>query len=349
MRKRTARIVTAPDLAAAAAATIAFGAQDALQDARSAHLSHLAEAALRLSAEDRSARHWSAGRLADCQTLSHADARYEFCQRLTGSASFGELIASTVERALVGLNGDPRSRDVAQLINIFITAFDGLCDEVPEYLPLVLPALTRLFTNFPEPTEERPRGNHPVVWLAFESASAATALLEPALAASRSQFREAFIAAVRAAFATQVDSIKPPSPGMSSHEVRVRRSSISLAAFHVAVLVPAAFHPSIQDDLQRLRTVANALGDHFGWIDDLVDIDHDVRVGQENIVASHLAEAHCLQVSGEFEPEGLRFVCEDAASRWRSLLNILKQQNLLSDDVETALRIASLAWLGGGV
>jgi hypothetical protein len=302
----------------------------------------------RLRAADDEGRWWPPGTLAGCQALLAGDLRYAFIERLGRSWAFGELIAGALEEELTG-GVTPEALELAGLINVFVTCFDGICDDVPELLPRVLPALGEMVAAFPRAGSSVPSGDNPVVRLAWAAVMGSAKRLAAGLSEAPGEVRQAMGEAVRDAYGAQVEALAPvrdSSP--AGRELLVaRRSAVSAGPMRIAVLIPVVFHPEVARDLDALDALARELGRHFGWVDDIVDLELDLRYGQPNAVAAlagleRPGDLTALDPSSNLVAEVLR----ESRRRWAALEAASARAGLDGERPRDGLALATVSWLG---
>ncbi|WP_035062025.1 hypothetical protein, partial [Cellulomonas bogoriensis] len=213
----------------------------------------------------------------------------------------------------------------ARLINIFVTCFDGVCDEAPELLPATLPYLDDLFARFPEPPPDPPRTGHPVVTLVHGSAAATARLLG---AHVPEDLRGLAADVVRGAYRRQVESLRVGvAPTVDARE------GLSVATFAVTLLVAAVWARLDPPRARALLGAARPVGALFGWVDDLVDLPVDASRGRPNMVAA--------------DPGG---IVAGTAVRWDAVRVVpgrLRADGVVTvEDLDAVLLGAVWAWLG---
>ena len=278
---------------------------------------------------------WRRGLCTAAEGLIADDARFAFIAALPRSALFGETViaaASSDEADAETLNG-------GRLVNVLVTCLDGICDETPELLPATLPYLDRLIAALPGPLPDPPPWNHPVIGLTHDAAvtvartlTSRTTTAEPALLTLVTQ-------TISTAYRRQIETLQVPTAGSR----RSHRTELSVATFAVTLLLAAVMRRLPARRAAALVAASGPLGAFFGWVDDLVDIEDDVRRGHPNLAAAVIGDQST-------EPAVLTRVTDETLRRWVALAELPEQlasQGVeVADDLERRLRDAAYAWLG---
>ena len=301
-----------------------------------------------IGAADSEGTWWPPGLLKRCEALERSDRRYAFIERIPRSWFFG----TSVVRGLVSaLRAEPDGRAIAAagVMNVFVTAFDGICDDVPELLPGILPPIGGLVAQFPEPTGCGPTSDNPVVRLAWACAQSFAAAIRDAFEETSLSVRVALQVAVREAFTAQLASlnwIQPPH-AMANTCPGDLRANVSAGPFRVAVLLPLVFRPDLTVSPAHLHVLALALGRHFGWIDDLVDLEQDLRFGQPNAVASLIGvdSSRDLLTIGPTDPRAVTIV-DETRRRIVTLRKAMMRLGICNDECLGLVAANTIMWLG---
>jgi hypothetical protein len=306
---------------------------------------------------DAGGRYWSPGLLAEAEERALADARFAYLAALPRSAHFGETLA----RALLGPGASPHSQtdsaiEVARLVNLFVTCFDGICDETQEFLPETVPYLRDLVTALPGPPPPAPVSRHPLVTLTHAIAVAVARAVSvapdawPGPAVEPGGPRAAVAETVRVAFGRQLTTLRPPAGA-----VEAERERLSAATFAVTFAITAAYAGATARGTEALLTAAPAVGALFGWVDDLVDLPVDLRAGRPNMIATGIVDrlpgrAAAAGADPGRDPQVLLEVRIQAARRWRDVRDALARVRDcdpgLAAGAERVLLPAVWAWLG---
>jgi hypothetical protein len=301
-----------------------------------------------ISVADSAGTWWPTGLLDRCRALAKDDRRYSFVHRIPRSWFFGASLVDALGTALHGV-GSSQAATAAGLMNTFVTAFDGICDEVPELLPAVLGPVQELVARFPEPGGPGVMSDNPVAQLAWTSAVSFASIVHDAVRAARPEIRSALDLAIRRAFEAQLASLSwlrraGTTPGPRSADPR---SEVSAGPFRVAVLLPLLFSPGITASLTDLDALAVALGRHFGWIDDLVDLESDVRFRQPNAIGDMIGLSHSdgLVAITADDPRTLKIINESRL-RMLAVQDEMMRLGIAGDGFLQMLTLNTLMWLG---
>jgi hypothetical protein len=283
-----------------------------------------------LDRDDREGTHWRPGLVRRIAGLAASDRRVDVHHRLPRSTLFGALVVEAVESVSFA-RPDPRVRTAGRLVNVFVTSFDAVCDVFSEHLPETVAAVRPTLERFPATPARLDDGAHPVPLLVADVTATLAAALGP-LSAALSEV--GFARAVRDAFEAQLASLRRLEPATPA--VRDK----SAATFAVALRIPALVHgspPRFDVDL-----VADALGDLFGWVDDLTDLRVDALTGQPNSALGLLGD----QVGAALHDAQIRRLEDETTDRWQRLLSVLAHAGLDDDRVRHRLSLSLLSWLG---
>jgi geranylgeranyl pyrophosphate synthase len=220
------------------------------------------------------------------------------------------------------------------LINLFVTTFDGICDEAPDLLPQVLPITDRVIGNFPEPWRGSLPVSDPIPHLLLEVACTTARLIRETMEDVPRNQCELVSRAIRTAYEGQLNTLKQtPRP-----EPAASRTSLSGATFQVSLIVGALFVDRTSVDFRALVDAGEALGSLFGWIDDVVDLESDLIGMQPNMVAA--------LIGTESGSESESIVRRETARRWREAQRALRKVESKADDAQRELLEAAVIWLG---
>jgi hypothetical protein len=297
---------------------------------------HFASAIL-LERWDREGRWWQPGRLARLTAAARQDTRLRFIDRLPRSMTFGRLLAELATSILSVSPPSGASLDVAQGINLFVTMFDGLCDDTPECLPDLVPHLRAVFEASGFPAEGTAPGGTEATRLTLELAVACFAGLMPAIGRAPPQVAARTIGAIEAAFAAEIEGLNRMSDNCDRQHAIRQRDALSAATFAATLQSICAIEGADDAQSRALDTVAEACGRLFGWIDDITDLEQDAASGQPNLVS--------LLIGAETPAEqGFEVVEGETSRRWQALedaVGIARGSPAILDE----LRRAALAWL----
>lgn len=302
------------------------------------HAASLASATTTLRRDDQGGTWWRAGSLAAAEALSVEDARFDFVHALARSALFGETIIR-VARTALGTTGDPTDLAAGRLVNVFVTCFDGICDETPELLPATVPYLDALVAALPGRPPPPPETGHPVIALTHDAAGSVARWLGEAQERHGGPLANLAAGTVREAYRRQLLTLGP----RRSEEVAESRTMLSVATFAVTLALAAVSAGIDETGARRLVAAAEPIGALYGWIDDVVDVANDVAAGRPNLAAL---------VTGGLEPDeaSLAHITAQTQRRWlevRALADSLCADRPESRDAfVAALRDAAWAWLG---
>ncbi|MGD0704320.1 MAG: hypothetical protein ABSA02_31090 [Trebonia sp.] len=304
-------------------------------------------AADELRLADLSGKWWPAGLLSRCEALQANDLRYAFIDRIPRSWFFGKSVVQAIAGALA--IKDDRACQAAAVMNVFVTTFDGICDEVPELIPGILPQITDLVNRFPAPGSASPSNGNPVIQLAWAAAVSFESIVNEGLVMSTRAIRDAMVASVQQAFHAQLATLPWMRTRLNGPSVEIPdvRAAVSTGPFRVALLLPLLFSPDSAIPLGQLDSLAVAFGRHFGWIDDLVDLEADLRFNRPNMV-SELAK-----ISGAFELSALTAddplvvtIIGEARRRFQAVRATLIDLGIKTPECERQLAVNTAMWLG---
>lgn len=312
----------------------------------------LARAQHMLALEDERGELWAPGRLRACSPYAE-DWRYHFVRRFARSAAFGDLIVEAV-CAGGGAGADHDASRLAMLINLFITVFDGICDNVSELLPDTLLSVRSIFADFPNLESRYDVPYHPVAALAVETCVAAARIIEDRLVAADDRTRGFVCDSVRAAFAAQMESLRAaPRANAPDSPATEQLAGKSAAAFRVSLAIPALFGILPLPDIGALNACALALGEFFGWIDDLCDFEEDSGARRWSTVSIVLADDAAFREDGQGSLEMLdeaakEMLCRRTMTLWSHVERTVREMNLNTEDVTMLVKPAIIAWIEPG-
>jgi len=190
--------------------------------------------------------------------------------------------------------------------------------------------------------------DNPVAQLAWSSAVSFEAIVHDAVHVARPEIRSALDLAVNRAFEAQLASLgwlrTGTTPGPRSADPR---AEVSAGPFRVAVLLPLLFSRDITASIADLDALAVALGRHFGWIDDLVDLESDIRFGQPNAVGDMIGVGRLdglVAVTAD-DPRALKII-DESRLRMLAVQNEMTQLGIRGDEFLQMFRTNTLMWLG---
>lgn len=309
---------------------------------RAHHQRRLSEVLHRLAMDDAAGRFWPAGTLAEARELAALDSRFQFVRALPRSALFGEAVANAFGApAGAQRSGEPGDGVAAgRLTNMFITCFDGICDETPELLPATVPYLNHLHDSIPRSVPPPPPTPHPLVSLTHSIAAAVAGLLVSAFHRRGDELGELVLGSIREAYGRQFDTLRIEPRSAAN------RARLSTATFAVSLASAALFNGLSREQAESLVRAATPVGELFGWIDDVVDLDRDTARGIPNLAAQHVRAQSGL--SGD--PAALAEISEQTGRRWRNAVRAgedLHRTGIIAGAAfDVMLRDATWAWLG---
>ncbi|HWV24943.1 MAG TPA: hypothetical protein VNZ58_12200 [Thermomicrobiales bacterium] len=225
-------------------------------------------------------------------TLAERDPRLAFLQAIPNGPILAMMRATTLERAAFGTETNEVA-EMALLIGLFTVLLDGLLDEAPELLAPARSWLDRLMT-LERPPGDIPSGLHPVTevlaWAGAESVGRLSSLdgwQDPVV-------REEFTRATLAAYQTELTSLtcRITDTRVSQREQRTRIVAKSSACIWAGALIPTVIHGWPADiDPRAFETLARAIGEFGGWVDDIVDLADDLRADRWSMP---LLEIHAI-------------------------------------------------------
>jgi hypothetical protein len=293
------------------------------------HAILITQAQATLDADDASGQWWTAGTLREGRIIADEDPRFAFLGALPRSAVFAHtvLLAARPRGSVLDHDGSALDQALiaARLINLFVTCFDGICDETPELLPATIPYLDRLFSQFPGDVPAPPVTGHPVIALTHDIAASTARLLIERL--GDDECRALATTTIQTAYRRQVETlwVKP------EQDVSATRKDLSVATFAVTLLVAAVWSGLDSERTRTLLGAATPVGALFGWVDDVVDLPVDLARGRPNAVLG-------------------RSVAKETAARWLAVRDVperLRAAGITTvEDLDAVLLDAVWAWLG---
>ena len=279
---------------------------------------------------DRTGAWWPAGALSRAREEALSDRRLGFLDALPRSITFGRRLAHLTAWAIGRDEPSDEALGAAQAMNVFVTVFDGLCDECPDRLPALLADLQPRFAGFPRAGDPPTPSGSATADLVSGLVHRTTLMLEPCFADASPALAAAAARAVGSAFEAQVAGASCPAA-----EARERLSVLTFrATLGVVALVDRA-DPSV---VPRLARVARTSGALFGWIDDVADWESDGRAGRPNMLALGLERAGGPSGAvGLVRSETMRF--------WDDLIRSLEETGR-AGMMRGELESAAMAWLG---
>lgn len=238
------------------------------------------------------------GRLEACLALADADPKLAFLANIPGAALLAAARGKALEQAIFA-SGSEAVEELALLMSVFTNLLDGLVDEAPEYLAPDLPALVEIMadrewarTGQPPVLEVKRR--HPVVALLLDVAveiisRVVTAVPWHADADLRVRFSAAAGEAFSAESASADYALVGPPADPAGYRAALRAKSVAWA--WVTALVPLCTRgwPSSLDP-SAYRHFVTTLGVFGGWVDDIADLDRDLRAQRWSDVLLDVAE-----------------------------------------------------------
>jgi hypothetical protein len=305
----------------------------------------LRDAACHLDELDATGRWWGLGSYAAVRELSFDDLRFGFCARLPSSMALGKCLVDALAPA-ESLSLDGSGADAAGLLYLLVTAFDGVCDETPELLEAVLPALRAAVEELPAATDLGNIGDHPINTYIAAVATAFFAILAARLALAPRQTRDRVIDAVRQAFRAQLDTLGRHRD-MSPDTVLRIRSEVSVGITRLAAQLALLFYPDAVVSAKQADRFAGHLGHHFAWIDDLADLEGDLQHRYPNSVAV----AAGLRTTGDLDrfelvDDRLLRIDNETHRRWNRVVQAVKEVGLPPSSTLATVATVTLGWFG---
>lgn len=279
---------------------------------------------------------WPAGLFRELSEKTEYDFRYLFMSRFVRSALFGELLVREYALARYG----SCSEDMlycGRLLNMFVTAFDSVCDEIDEELPQTLGGLAPLFKAFPQQAE-RPFFERTLSGFTLSIAYSLAESLGTAIQQLGTEEQQLFTKYVRGAFESQVRELSLGAAEDAAEAERILDAK-STGPFAVALLIPHAFYGNTEGT-DCIGPVSASMGRLFGWVDDLADWDQDDIAGKTSSLNILLGVKELSQelLAASSEP-----ICQETEQRYHALSALLQQYGL--SDMDAPLRQAMNRWL----
>jgi hypothetical protein len=238
------------------------------------------------------------GRLEACLALADADPNLAFLANVPGAALLAAARGKALEQAIFG-SGSEAVEELALLMSVFTNLLDGLVDEAPDYLAPDLAALFEIMDRREwARTGQRPvlevKQRHPVVALLLDVAVEIICRVVTAVPwQADPDLRVRFSAAAGEAFSAESASsdcalVGPPADP-AGYRAALRAKSVAWA--WVTALVPLCTRgwPASLDPSTYRHFVAT-LGVYGGWVDDIADLDRDLRARRWSNVLLGVAE-----------------------------------------------------------
>ncbi len=272
-----------------------------------------------------------------CNNNSH-DSRYQFMSRFSRSAFFGELLVKEYANAQFGACND-EIIECGRLLNMFITAFDSVCDDITEELPATLNALSKVFMAFPNQVELKNQIEYNLTGFTLSLAYEIAEKLGRSIVQFEKTEQEFFTKQIVDAFKSQVKEL---SVNAASAEIQASIiDSKSIGPFAVSMIIP---HILLRESKETncIHPISKAMGRLFGWIDDLADWKEDMlaeKTTSLNIFLNKkgLTEADLINFSTE--------ITDETTERYQILSDQLYKYDLIQMD--TSLKSAMIRWLIG--
>ncbi len=272
-----------------------------------------------------------------CNNNVH-DSRYLFMSRFSRSAFFGELLVKEYANAQFGICND-EIIECGRLLNMFITAFDAVCDDITEELPATLNVLSKVFSVFPNQVESKNQIEYNLTGFTLSLAYEIAERLGGAMGQFEKAQQVLFTAEIVGAFKSQVKEL---SVGMVDADAQTSIiDSKSIGPFAVSMIIPHLLLGESKET-ECIQPVSKAMGRLFGWIDDLADWKEDKlaeKTTSLNIFLNKksVIEADLIDFSTEIKDE--------TTKRYQILSNQLYKYNLI--EMDTSLKSAMIRWLIG--
>jgi hypothetical protein len=303
----------------------------------------LLDAQSRLQALDESGRWWRPGLYARTRALAPVDPRYSFTAGLANSMWLGERMIDTLCEAD---QDSSQAFEAAALLHLLVTAFDGICDEVPALMPDVLPFLQAAVAAFPAVNEAETSADNPLVEFTCSVVTALLRRLASGLSRASGVAARDVSQALRFALDSQIATVRV-SPTVPPQERLARRTAVATGITQLTVMLPGLFNADHSLDPGLLHEFAYRLGDFFAWVDDLADLESDVRRRYLNGVAAFMAIDDCEALRAMSDSDSrVRAVQAVTNTKWESLLQAIRRAGL--DGGATARTLAGCAagWFG---
>ncbi len=216
--------------------------------------------------------------MSQIMSLAETDRRLTFLQAIPGGPILASMRATTLERAMFGTETEPTAR-IALLIGIFTLLLDGVIDEAPEIFATIQPWLQRTMTLEQRP-EDPPGDLHPIATAICWAAASAIGELAHGPGWRDPVARTEFIRATKSAYQTELESTtcRMSDLALDVAQCRERIVAKSTACIWAGALIPMVVHGwPAGTDPAAFETLAKTVGAFSGWIDDIVDLDLDLR------------------------------------------------------------------------
>jgi hypothetical protein len=270
-----------------------------------------------------------------CMNIT-TDGRYQFMDRFARSAFFGELIVKEYAEAQLGDCTDEMIR-CGRILNLFVTAFDSVCDEITEELPETLKALNELFSVFPNQVVSRSKIEYSLSGFTLSLAYELAEVLGNAIRVMSADHQRFFTKKILFAFESQVHEL---SVNMTKADVQPDIiDSKSIGPFATGMIIPHVLSAETKN-IDCIQPVSIAMGRLFGWVDDLADWQEDSFANKTTSLTLFLrkesvTELDLLNFSSSIEKETI--------NRYDVLYEELSNYNLIKMD--GSLKSAMKRWL----
>lgn len=229
------------------------------------------------------------------------DPRFGFLNVIPSVAVLTVARSRALEQGLFGTITDA-STEMGLLLSLYTILLDGLMDETPEVIAADSEVLTAVMlgqewavTGAPPVFPSRP-DRHPLATLLCQVTSEFIRRVVTSDGWRRDlEVRRRFVAASRAAFLAEVESVPLTIVGSPPHERLAISRALRAKSVHCSVvtaLAPVCLRGSPSGlDLEAYEAFARAVGAYSGWIDDIADVLLDLRQGRWSNVLLHVLEA----------------------------------------------------------
>jgi len=251
------------------------------------------------------------------------------CSRVLG---FGSVLTHALANGVSGETGGEQVRHLGAVANFLVSAFDRVADRTEGGLLVDYASLTRFaarparsWADYLNPTSSAAFGQivrHYYASLGVLSFSGTNA------AATRLVHRT-----IVRMYRAEVASLGPCS--VDNRTAR-RKSRLPFVVMGLPALLTI---PSTSGMAGYLKWLC-ACGDLFGWLDDVVDLDSDVRTGRANRV---IALARTLERDGDAagERSAAHAAVEAVTSAWQTVLARTSDYNAIN-----IIAVAAMSWCG---
>jgi hypothetical protein len=316
----------------------AIGVQQSQADiARLRHAEQVAKMAARIRVEDSRGHYWPVGLLSELEGRILIDSRYAFLKGLPRSALFGELLAGEYEALRFGERSEA-TLECGRLLNLFVSTFDGACDDVTEALPATLAGITPILSAFPEPVAVTSHQARDLSGLVTGVGLALSNRLGVAILRAPTQSRLLMAEIVHTAYASQIHELSAGIQDPASAAKGIEAKSIG--PFAVAFIISHAMRGSMKG-FDAIAPVSRAVGRVFGWIDDLADWREDAASGRTTALSLFLGTT---DINAETILAADSFLRAETYARIAEMQAVLSQYGL--DSLGTALAGVILDWVG---